>query len=671
MRFVKLLCLVCILITLVSCAPKPDFQLSATEYISALSNMDYNAMWDLCEPAVAIDKNMFIQKYDAIFSGLGVTAISVNVLSEPDEKGIFSYSAIYHTKDYGDFSNDFSAQIISMSGKSRVYWDYSLIFPQMDTGYSVRAETLQASRGEIFAADGSLMAANSYAKTVFMDIDKVVDIADVVNVMEPLNGLTNTEAMELFNDAQKKDEKIIKLGSFSEITEEQKQSILSVPGLGIDDKIYTPIREYPFRESAAHIIGYMGNPSKDKLPEGYTVSDKIGLKGLESTFEEQLRGKNGKTVYIEDNFGKKVKILYEQPAEQGQDLWLTIKPSLQQEAYQLLSTNLIQGQSGVAIVMDASNGFVEAVASYPSFDNNIFSYTIPENTWNNLINNNQPFLSRATQEWYPPGSVIKPFVAAAALQEGVISPDTEFDGEIVDNKWTPDESGWTFPPITRAHDSGSPLKLTNALIHSDNIYFAYTALKLGEEAILSSLRNFGFDEAVPFDLPLKKANLINPTRSITRKVIADMGFGQADLLITPVQLAAMYTAFANGTGDMLEPILVNKICRFEGFEYVTLLEREATTWKSGAVNQKSLNVLGPMLSDVVRSGTGKPARVSGVNIAGKTGTAEKDSSKSRVISWFAGYWIEGYYKRLVVVMVDVGTEEGDIKFDIAKALLSP
>src|SRR5690606_39183905 len=122
------------------------------------------------------------------------------------------------------------------------------------------------------------------------------------------------------------------------------------------DKMYTPIREYPLGESAAHIIGYTGSPPKDKPPEGYSASDKIGLMGLESAFESQLRGKDGKIVYIEDNFGKNVRTLYEQPAEQGQDLWLTIKPQMQRKAYELLSTNLSQGQSGVAIVMDASNG---------------------------------------------------------------------------------------------------------------------------------------------------------------------------------------------------------------------------------------------------------------------------------------------------------------------------
>lgn len=664
MRFIRPLCLVLILLILVSCTNSADFSIAISDYLEALTDMDFDAIWDSCEPSVTIDKDTFIQKYKAIFSGLGITEISITDQSEADEFGNFFYTAVYHTKEFGNFQNNFDLSVVHTDGQNKIYWDYSLIFPEMDLGYNVRVKTLHATRGEMFAQDGSLVAANSYAKTIYMDVNKVVNIADVVNALEPVTGLTDTDAVKLFNEAREKGRQIEILGTLPELTEEQEQTIVSVAGLGIDEKAYTPIRKYPLCESAAHIIGYTGYAPSDK-----NNLEKIGIKGLEESFETELKGKDGKIVFIEDNFGKNVKTLFEQPAQQGQDLWLTIKPWLQRKAYNLLSDNLEQDQSGVAIVIDAENGFVEAIAAYPSYDNNIFSFAVPKDEWERLTKGNQPFLSRATQEWYPPGSVIKPFIAASALNSGVISPDTEFSGKIVDNKWTPEESGWTFPPIKRVYNSGSPLKLSNALVHSDNIYFAYAALKMGKENMFESLENLGFNEAVPFDIPTIKANLINPNREVTRKIIADMGYGQADLLITPIQLSAMYTAFANGTGDMLKPILVNRICRTEGNSYTTILEREAEVWKSNAIDKNSLKVLRPMLADVISSGTGKHARISGVEIAGKTGTAEKD--KTREISWFAGYWTKGYYKRLVIVMVDVETEKGEIKFNIAKALLSP
>ena len=675
-RAVKLLLCILLMLTLVSCseaAPLPSQ--AAAAYLEAFTDMDFETMWALCRPAVAIEQDAFMQKYQAIFTGLGITEVEITDATEPDENGFFHYTAVYHTEDYGVLTSQYNAKTVSKSGQSYVYWDYSLIFPEMDEGSTVRVRTLRASRGEIFAADGSLLAANAFADTLYMDMTKVVDIAEVASAAAPITELTDTEIIKLFNEAQEKGTQIVVLGTFftDELTQEQKQSVLSATGLGIDNKMYTPIRDYPLRESAAHIIGYTGYPKEDALPEGYTVSDRLGVSGLEQAYETQLRGQDGKLACIENKWGKNIRTLFEQPMEQGQDLRLTIKPWLQTKAYELLENSLAEEQSGVAIVMDASTGFVEAMVSYPSFDNNMFTFGVSKEDWDYLMaaESNQPLFSRATQGLYPPGSVFKPFTATAALEAGVITSETVFDEEIVDNKWTPKEEGWTFPPITRIEDSGSPLRLENAMVYSDNIFFAFAALELGENKFFEYLERIGLRDAAPFELPLKKANLVNSTTMVTRKLLADTGYGQGELLLTPLQLTAMYTAFANGTGHMQEPILVEKICRTQGADYATLSERSATPWVQDAVSKRSLDTLSPILSAVVQSGTGKPVRLKGVGIAGKTGTAELGNDKSREISWFAGYWTQGYYDRLVVVMVDVAAGDGAVKFEIAKELLSP
>ncbi len=674
MRAVKMLICIFFVFVLAACGGEPSVA-AVPAYLEAFVSMDYEAMWDYCQPDSAISKEAFVQKYEAIFSGLGVTDINISGLTEPDEDGIFYYTATYHTKEYGSFSNDFVLKTIPGRIERRVHWSESLIFPEMEEGSNVRVRTLQASRGEIFDADGGLLAANTYADTLYMDVARVENIMDVAQAVQPLTALNAAEVIKKYENALAKETQIVVLGAFppNSLDEEQKQSILSIDGLGIDNRMYTPIRDYVLGESAAHIIGYLGYGDEKTLPEGYTVSDKLGLSGLEASYETQLKGKDGKIVCIEDRWGKNIRTLYEQPMEQGQDLRLTIKPQLQRDAYDLLVSLLGEGQSGAAIVMDASTGFVEAMASYPSFDNNLFTFPVSKETWDYLMaaESNQPLFSRATQGLYPPGSVLKPFTAAAALQAGVLSVQTEFTGEIIDNKWTPDESDWKYPPITRVDDSGSPLKMDNAMVNSDNIYFAFAALKLGQERFFDYLESIGMKSAASFDLPLKQANLVNPTSMVTRKLLADMGYGQGELLVTPLQLTAMYSAFANGKGDMMQPVLVQKICRIEGEDYKTLSERAAAEWVSGAVEKSSLRILAPMLEDVVQNGTGKPVRIRGVGIAGKTGTAEIGDDKSREISWFAGYWTKGYYDRLVVVMVDVATKEGGVKFDIAKALLSP
>ncbi len=673
-KFILLLCII-ILFSFAGCADEEQDTADITPYLNELINMDYAAMFAHTSPVVDIDEEDFVKKYEDIFSGLGVESVTLDSVSEPNDDGEVSCLITYHTKEYGDLSNSFIIKTGLIEGEYMVLWDYGLIFPEMSEGSSVRVSTIHASRGEIFAADGSLLAANSYADTVYMDTEKVQDITAVARAVALITSMTETEIIDLFNEELEKGTQIVVLGKYlkNELTDEQKQALLAVPGLGIDDSLYTPIRDYPTAEYTAHIIGYTGFYTEENLPEGYTTSDRAGLTGLEASYESTLRGTDGKIVYIEDKWGKNVKTIYLDPCEEGQDLRLTIEPKLQKAAFDALSTylDLEAGETGVAIVLDASTGYVEAMASFPSYDNNLFTFGISQQMWDYYqdAQSKEPLFNRATQGRYPPGSVIKPFTASIALEKNAITPGTIFTGTIIKNKWKPEEEGWVWDPITRVGDSGTPLKLENALVHSDNIFFAYAALRLNEEDFINYLKEIGFEEAVPFDLPVKTANLVST--ELYRRRIAEMGYGQGELLIAPIQMASMYTAIANDTGDMLQPILVEKTCQTDGLDYNVTQTFEPTVWKKDAVSDATLDILQPMLKEVVQSGTGYLAKINGVEIAGKTGTAEIGDDKSREISWFVGYWTAGYYPRMVVVMVDTAAEEGAVKFDIAKELLNP
>jgi cell division protein FtsI/penicillin-binding protein 2 len=158
------------------------------------------------------------------------------------------------------------------------------------------------------------------------------------------------------------------------------------------------------------------------------------------------------------------------------------------------------------------------------------------------------------------------------------------------------------------------------------------------------MEKIGMTTGVPFDLAVAGAQILNEGNDMTRNRLAHSGYGQAELLVTPLQMAVMYTAFANGTGDIMQPVLVEKTCRTEGLDYVTMSETQPIAWVKGAVRPGSMNTLTPLLQAVVEQGTGKRARVNGVTVAGKTGTAEKSDDKSREISWFAGYWLDGDYR---------------------------
>ncbi len=681
-RMILLICVFVIMLLPAACSAGQQAAYDIGGWVKALTAMDYEAMWAQADPAVTIDKDGFINKYKAIFSGLGVKEVTVDNIAGPDENGRFTYTATYKTQDYGDYTNDYTAQMVNTAEGCFVFWNYSLIFPEMEPGSTVQIQTLKATRGEIFAADGSLLARNTYADTLCLDVSKVKDIVEVAKVTCPLTGMTPPELADILYKAKKGNQTIMKLGAFfaDELTAEQKQSLLAVPGLSIDNKMYTPIRDYPLKESAAHIVGYTGFLNQEDLPEGYEASDRVGVSGLEAAFETQLRGKDGKIIYIKDKWGKNIRTLWEEPVEEGQDLRLTIKPDLQTRAYQALASNLSleEGQSGVAIVMNADTGDVEAMSSFPSYDDNAFTFSLSDDMANYLFKSDfQPLLSLATQGRYPPGSVIKPFSATAALEAGVITPDSEFDGVIVDNKWQPEDK---IVSVTRINDNaGSPLKLANALKSSDNIYFAWAALHLGADKLKEYYERIGFNQEVVFDLPIKKSSDMNTGSMMTDQLLADMGYGQGELQVTPLQMTAMYTAFANKTGHIMQPVLVKKICRTQGTDYVTLSEKKPSVWIENAVSQSTLDILTPMMKEVIDHGTGYAVRHQTTELhqgnelpfpmAGKTGTAEID--KTREISWFACYWLDGYYPRLVLVMVDVATEKGPVKFAIANELLAP
>ena len=205
------------------------------------------------------------------------------------------------------------------------------------------------------------MARNTYADTVYLDTGKVKDIAAAAAAAAPVTGLTEAEIVEKYDKAIESGTQIVVLARFlpGKLTDAQKQSLAAVEGLGVDNKMYTPIRDYPMGESVAHILGYLGYP-KD-APEG---SPKVGVAGLEAAYQDLLAGEDGKIVYIRNRWGRNVRTLWEQNERQGEDLRLTIKPDLQKKAYEALSTHLdyTKKQSGVAIVMDAETGYVEAMA---------------------------------------------------------------------------------------------------------------------------------------------------------------------------------------------------------------------------------------------------------------------------------------------------------------------
>ena len=351
-------------------------------------------------------------------------------------------------------------------------------------------------------------------------------------------------------------------------------------------------RMYPYGEICAFPIGYFGK--------------NIGSAGIEQTQNIDLAGLNmtmHKLGPIEQLFeGKK-----------GNTIKLTLDANLQKTAW-----NAIGQRRGAAVVMDADTGAVLVMASRPAFNPN----TINED-WDKLRNDkNSPLINRAAQGLYPPGSSIKPLIADAALQQKIISPDTRINcGPFYDLG-----NGQKIYEADKA--TYGNINLDEGLIHSSNVMFAGLAVKLGNKELQQAFSRFGFYDKIKSDFYTQTPHMPDFGKLSTGET-AQVGIGQADLLVTPLRMAMLAEAFIN-QGKIMQPYLVDSVQTLDG---VTIRTTSPTLFKE-ATDVNRAELINSYMADVVKKGTGKNAHVNGIEIAGKTGTAENSQGADH--AWFMG-----------------------------------
>ena len=690
-------------------APQRTGQAAIEHFLSCIAAKDYAGAYALLSASVRNDgeapkskrvtEKEFTDKYTNIFDALGITAIEYSNLSVTKGEILCkaTFDAVYASEVAGNMENSFSVLAIREGGEWCIEWSPALIFPEMEWGDTVRVGTLSAERGEILA-DGTLLAATVGTISVYAAPSKVEDEALFIAQVSPLLGMTEEEITKALKK-EYNDVAVLKQYYSDELSDSAAEQLLLVPGVGIDYGNYGVQREYPYGSLLAHLIGYVGavpSSSKEELAaeldalnagrteqDGlYTVDSIVGRLGLEKQYEQELRGKDGKLIYIRTAEGTNRRTLYRLDPEDGYDLELTIDTKLQQRLEEVMELVLFgDTTAGAVVVMNPLTGAVQAMSSYPSYDLNLFTRGISQKDYSALLNDPaKPLINRATQGLYPPGSTMKAFTGAAALDLGVLDPEYAFDdSQIEDDYWTPTEYGaWIWTPIKRTHVKypiGGPLNMRKAFIHSDNIYFANAALLIGWEAFEDYMENIGFTERIPFDIGVAQPQLVNEDTEMNYKLLADSGYGQGEILVTPLQLASMFSALANN-GNIAVPYVVEGVYRENGIKYEVVERHETSLWKENVISAAAIETITPMLKDVVDkelNGTGRQLRVKSCVVAAKTGTAEIGNDKSREISWFVGYrtGVSDEDARLVLVMLEIPAETKytTLKFDIARTML--
>lgn len=612
------------------------------EYMDHIPKQEYEEMYAMLhiEASGNVSQENFVTRNSAIYEGIEARNMAVQIIAYDEEQMSVTYQTAFDTVA-GTISFENEALFLKGEDGYKLVWDDSMIFPNLTSADKVRVSTTQAERGEILDRNGRVLAGKGTASSVGIVPGKLENkeeaIAKIAELLEiapeviekklsakwvkddsfvPIKIIPKVEKIELMK--YKPDQKVLK-------ENERHETLLEIPGVMISD---VEVREYPLGETAAHLVGYVQSVTAEDLEEhageGYTANSVIGKSGMEGLFEKELKGKNGCRVYIVNSEGKEKEELAYILVQDGHNIKLTIDANLQSSLYEQFKED-----KSCSIAMNPYSGEILALVSTPSYDNNDFIMGLSSEQWTALNEDeDKPMYNRFRQVWCP-GSTFKPIIAAIGLQSGAINPTEDYGN--VGLSWQKDAS-WGSYYVTTLH-AYEPVILENAMIYSDNIYFAKAALKIGSEEMESSLTGLGFNEELPFEIKMAESQFSNTDGIETEIQLADSGYGQGQILVNPLHMACIYSAFCN-EGNIIKPYLVYQN------------EAEIEYWIPGAFSNETASRVLEGTKKVVNdsTGTGYAAHRDDIVLAGKTGTAEikasKEDTSGTELGWFAIYTAE-------------------------------
>ena len=516
-----------------------------------------------------------------------------------------------------------------------------------------------APRGIIYDRNGMPLVKNIpfFSVSIITDDFKGIDTGS----LSALLGLSKKDIEEKLNRKDNSPFVPVKLKqglSFEEIARiEARRS--DFPGLFVETDVG---REYLFGKVGAHIIGYLGKITQSQLsnPElkHFPPDALIGQWGVEALFDNQLRGMPGERIIEVDALGRELRMIQERPSVKGTDINLSIDINIQKAVEDAFGE-----KAGALVALKPDSGEILALESLPSFDPNIFSMGIAYNDWKSLMEDKKkPMLNRAIQSQYPPGSTFKIITAIAAIEEGIIHPDTKVNctGGINYGRWT--FGCWK-------KGGHGMVDFHKAIVESCDVYFYEVGKRLGIDKIYKYATAFGLGRETGIELmPVKERRGLIPSTEWKKEkkrlpwYLGDTfisAIGQGYVTATPIQMAVMMSAFANG-GNIYKPSLIKK--NQAPSEIIKLKPETVRMIKealSGVVNEPN--------------GTAQGAKSPLAVVGGKTGTAQvvgkkKGLSGERFMdhAWFVAFAPVDNPEIALSVFVEHGGGGGAVAAPIAK-----
>ncbi len=524
----------------------------------------------------------------------------------------------------------------------KVDWANDLPFPEYGLAANYRRERQQPTRGSIFDRNGRPLAGYGTVVKIGVQPNRISEPDLLHQVLEEQLGLDPEYVRRQYEAPGVQGHWFVPIITVSEEEYARLDPILRpVPGIFFRRE---ESRAYPLGPAAGHLTGYIGEVTANMIssfPEReYTAGEIVGRAGLEVAFDDQLRGRPGLKFFILPADGEEV-LLAERPLRHGEDIYLTIDAAFQETAAAVLGD-----YAGAIVVLDANTGEILAAASSPSYDPMEFAMGISSQRWSALSSDPaQPLFNRAFQGLYPPGSIFKVLTAAAALDQGVHTIASQFNdrGELrVEGNIVRNFEGQTFGLHV----------FPDAVIHSINTTMAQVGLDLGAQLLQEYFSRWELDTGWDLGVSVRAGQIGDPARS--RVALAWSAIGQDRVLLTPLHVAQLFTAFA---GDGLVPEIVLKP-RGEGVEprmFEVLTPDTAAEMRT-------------IMARVVQEGTGTAAQVEGLNIIGKTGTAETSGPTH---AWFGGLVFDLAGRDLAfAVLVENGGVGGRTAAPLARELFT-
>ncbi len=630
---------------------------AARAYLQAWNAGNYAAMYDTLAPSrrATISADQFVARYKAFVAEATIKKVEATLVSV-DENGNDAeakFRVAFDTYAVGSFQQDNTMALRRDDNRWGILWSPSLIVSQLTTGGEVHYYPQTSARADLLDRRGRPLTLPQKQVVVEAVPSEMKNENAVLSALGRVFNLQPGVVKAMY--AKYPTDWRTPIGVLTPDQVKANVDALTLPGIHTDTT--RDARTYPNGEVGAHVIGYVGVVNADELDQlrvkGYRDGDIIGKSGLELVEEPYLSGERGGKLVVLAPTGAITATLASVPAKQSQNVYTTLDVDMMAIAEKALGK-----QNGAVVALDVSNGDVLAMVSHPAYDPNKLSGKLSGSEFRALLNDpNSPLLNRATQSALPPGSVFKIVSFSAAVEKGIFAPTSVFNDP---GYWDGLGPGyrkfcWVWPTRGKGHGA---ISLQDALTASCDVTFYQVGAKLDQvdrNLMTTFARAFGLGSPTGVDIPEASGNVPDPATGNWRLGDAiNTVIGQGTMLASPIQLADMLAAVANG-GTLYRPRLVSRISSVAvGSEKVFQPEVRGKL----PISAKTQSSLRDALKGVTTDKEGTATFVfKGDKIisAGKTGTAEVGKS-GEPHAWFAGYAPADNPKIALVVMVEHGGE---------------